>query len=152
MPLDDLLASARNAADAALGRAEAAGASMRERLSGLGDLSQFGGDKLGEIADGVNAAIPLITEAGYALTALQLELGIPPKIIVRAAQSAPVTPERLDELRARAEALPVGSAIVLAFLKAVALSENVTLGGLKAREIELEIGALPAVRLIYSRA
>ncbi len=158
MPLDDLIgkakdaaAAAKDAASAAFDKAGAAGASIKDRLAALGDLSHFGGDKLHEISDGVNGAIPLITEAGYALTSLQLELGIPPKVIARAAQTKTVTPELLAELRQRADGLAVGGAIVTVFLKAVALSETVALGGLKAREIELEIGALPAARLIYKR-
>ena len=59
------------------------------RLTELVDLAKektgsFGGDKLTELADAVNTAIPVITQAGFIVEQIAVTLGIPPKAILRA--------------------------------------------------------------------
>ena len=59
------------------------------RLTELVDLAKektgsFGGDKLTELTDAVNTAMPIITRAGFTVEQVTVTLGIPPKAILRA--------------------------------------------------------------------
>jgi hypothetical protein len=152
MALDDLIGKAKGAASAALDKASTTSDALKDKLAALGDLSSYGGDKLRDLSESVDAAIPIITDAGYVLTSMKLELGVPPKVIFTASQTREVSDADIAALRERAAALMHGGALIGVFLKAVELANTVTLGSLKAREIEIEIGALPAARLIYQRA
>jgi len=73
------------------------------RLTELVDIAKektggFGGDKLTELANSVNTALPIITQAGFEVEQTTITLGIPPKAVLRARVVRELTDEEYDAL------------------------------------------------------
>jgi hypothetical protein len=109
----------------------------------------FGADKLAELADSINAALPIITEAGYAVEQIHTTLGIPPKVVLRARVIREITDEEYDALIERAGEKVVSSIVAGTFLKAAAVQRSFRIGSLHSSSIDLELSPLPAVRLVF---
>ena len=124
------------------------------RLSELVDIAKektggFGGDKLTELANSVNTAIPIITQAGFDIEQTTITLGIPPKAILRARVVREITDEEYDALVQRVGEQVVTSLVAGTFLKAAALQRSFRVGTMLSSHIEIELSPLPAVRLIF---
>jgi len=124
------------------------------RLTELVDIAKektggFGGDKLTELANSVNTAIPIITQAGFDIEQTTITLGIPPKAILRARVVREITDEEYDALVQRVGEQVVTSLVAGTFLKAAALQRSFRVGTLLSSHIEIELSPLPAVRLIF---
>jgi len=124
------------------------------RLSELVDIAKektggFGGDKLTELANSVNTAIPIITQAGFDIEQTTITLGIPPKAILRARVVREITDEEYDALVQRVGEQVVTSLVAGTFLKAAALQRSFRIGTMLSSHIEIELSPLPAVRLIF---
>jgi len=109
----------------------------------------FGGDKLMELADAVNSAFPIITQAGFAVEQTTITLGIPPKAILRARVVRELTDEEYDELVQRVGEQVVTSLVAGTFLKAAALQRSFRIGTMLSSHIEIELSPLPAVRFFF---
>ena len=109
----------------------------------------FGGDKLTELADSVNSAIPIITQAGFAVEHTTITLGIPPKAILRARVVREITDEEYDALVQRVGEQVVTSLVAGTFLKAAALQRSFRIGTMLSTHIEIELAPLPAVRFLF---
>ena len=124
------------------------------RLTELVDIAKektggFGGDKLTELANSVNTAIPIITQAGFDIEQTTITLGIPPKAILRARVVRELTDEEYEALVQRVGEQVVTSLVAGTFLKAAALQRSFRIGTLLSSHIEIELSPLPAVRLIF---
>lgn len=124
------------------------------RLTELVDIAKektgsFGGDKLTELADTVNSAIPIVTQAGFAVEQITITLGIPPKAILRARVVRELTDEEYDALVQSVGEQVVTSLVAGTFLKAAALQRSFRIGSMLSSHIEIELSPLPAVRLLF---
>ena len=124
------------------------------RLTELVDIAKektggFGGDKLTELANSVNTALPIITQAGFDVEQTTITLGIPPKAVLRARVVRELTDEEYDALVQRVGEQVVTSLVAGTFLKAAALQRSFRVGTLLSSHIEIELSPLPAVRLIF---
>src|SRR5262252_4103180 len=124
------------------------------RLTELIDIAKektggFGGDKLTELAEAVNTAIPVITQAGFAVEQITVTLGIPPKAIVRARVVRELTDEEYDALVQSLGEQVVTSLVAGTFLKAAALQRSFRIGNMLSSHIEVELSPLPAVRFLF---
>ena len=124
------------------------------RLTELVDIAKektgsFGGDKLTELADSVNAAIPIITQAGFVVEQITVTLGIPPKAILRARVIRALSDEEYDELVQRVGEQVVASLVAGTFIKAAALQRSFRIGNMLSSHIEVELSPLPAVRFLF---
>ena len=124
------------------------------RLTELVDIAKektgsFGGHKLTELANSVNSAIPIITQAGFDVEQTTVTLGIPPKAVLRARVVRELTDEEYDALVQRVGEQVVTSLVAGTFLKAAAVQRSFRIGTLLSSHIEIELAPLPAVRLIF---
>ena len=124
------------------------------RLTDLIDVAKektggFGGEKLTELADAVNSAMPIITQAGFAVEQITVTLGIPPKAIVRARVIRELTDEEYDALVQSVGEQVVASLVAGTFLKAAALQRSFRIGNMLSSHIEVELSPLPAVRFLF---
>ena len=124
------------------------------RLTELVDIAKektgsFGGDKLTELADSVNSAIPIITQAGFSVEQITITLGIPPKAILRARVVRELTDEEYDALVQSVGEQVVTSLVAGTFLKAAALQRSFRIGTMLSSHIEIELSPLPAVRMLF---
>lgn len=124
------------------------------RIAELLDIARektggFGGEKLTELADSVNEAMPIITQAGFVVESIQVTLGVPPKAILRARVARQLTDAEYDALVAGAGEKIVTSLVAGTFLKAAALHRGFRIGSMQSSHIELELAPLPAVRFLF---
>jgi hypothetical protein len=124
------------------------------RLTELVDIAKektggFGGEKLTELADAVNTAIPIVTQAGFVIEQITITLGIPPKAILRARVVRELTDEEYDALVQRVGEQVVTSLVAGTFLKAAALQRSFRIGTMLSSHIEIELSPLPAVRMLF---
>jgi hypothetical protein len=124
------------------------------RIADLLDIARektggFGGDKLTELADSVNEAIPVITQAGFAIENIQVTLGVPPKATLRARVMRELTDAEYDTLVGTLGEKIVSSVVAGTFLKAAALHRSFRIGAMRSSHIEIELSPLPAVRFLF---
>ena len=124
------------------------------RLTELVDLAKektgsFGGDKLTELTDAVNTAMPIITQAGFIVEQITVTLGIPPKAILRARVVRELSDEEYDALVQSVGEQVVTSLMAGTFIKAAALQRSFRIGNMLSSHIEGELSPLPAVRFLF---
>ena len=110
----------------------------------------FGGEKLTELGDSLNEALPIITQAGFVPEQLQVQLGIPPKVTLRLRVVRELSDEEYDAVVERAGEKVISSIVAGTFLKAAALQRSFRIGSLHSSHIEIELSPLPAVRLLFA--
>ena len=124
------------------------------RLTELVDLAKektgsFGGDKLTELTDAVNTAMPIITRAGFTVEQVTVTLGIPPKAILRARVVRELSDEEYDALVQSVGEQVVTSLVAGTFIKAAALQRSFRIGNMLSSHIEVGLSPLPAVRFLF---
>ena len=110
----------------------------------------FGAEKLAELGDSLNEALPIITQAGFAPEQMQVQLGIPPKVTLRLRVVRELSDEEYDAVVQRAGDKVISSIVAGTFLKAAALQRSFRIGSLHSSHIEIELSPLPAVRLLFA--
>ena len=110
-----------------------------------------GADKLKGVVNDFIAITPLIERAGYEIVDLEIELGLIPKLIPHFKKIADVTPEQKEEILAELEGKRLMSMLVSALFKSDSFQSNLNLSSYRYTGIEVEIAALPAVRLKYAK-
>ncbi len=116
------------------------------------DVAAFGAEKVQELLSALDAALPFVREAGYELEQTFVELGLPPRLVVKARRVREVSEAEETALRERAGDAKVTSLVLRTFLRAAALQRTVSLKTLTASQIEFEISAMPRARLYFEHA
>jgi len=95
-----------------------------------------------------NAALPHLRRSGYILTELEVEIGIPPKLIPHFYHNPAIKMDREKTLKAVGDNT-VGSALIIALAEAAELQKNIEDGDMQFNHIEVELGPIPALKLKY---
>ncbi len=95
-----------------------------------------------------NAALPHLKQAGYTLTELELELGIPPKLIPHFYHDPAVRLDLKHALTAL-EGNSIGTALMYALAKAGDLQQELEVSDMQFSHIEVELGPVPSLKLQY---
>ena len=110
-----------------------------------------GAEKVKGVVNDFIAITPLIEKAGYQIVELEIELGLIPKLIPHFKKIKDVGDAEkelvLDELRDKR----LMSMLVSALFKSDNFQANLNLNNYRYTGIEVEIAALPAVRLKYQK-
>ena len=116
---------------------------------GLSGLKDIGEDKVKEVINNFDQARPHLEKAGYKLSGLEIEMGVPPKLTTEFECGSASE----DKISSALEALKdnkIGSMVLKSLIKANSLQSGISLKGLKFSHIEIEVGLIPNVRLIFS--
>ena len=116
----------------------------------VGDPSGKVGDAILAVVSDLNDALPHLAKAGYTMDELEIEIGIPPKLIPHFSVDetlAENTKQSLTDL----EGNTVGYALFKALLKAADLQQKIVINDMSFARIEIELGLIPAVRLSYKQ-
>ena len=114
----------------------------------VGDPSSKVGDAVLDIISDLNDALPQLAKAGYTINELEIEVGIPPKLIPHfTVDESPV--ENREHSLAGLEGNKVGYALYKALSKASDLQQKIVINEMRFARIEIELGLVPAVRLSY---
>lgn len=122
----------------------------KDHVPTTGDLSALGVDRLRAMISALDQALPLVTDAGYSLENMFVELGLPPRVVVRAKRVRSITEAEQEALRERAKDHSVASAVVQSFLMAASLQDTLSVGSLRVTDVEIEATTVPRVRLYFT--
>lgn len=95
-----------------------------------------------------NAARPHFRKAGFRLLSLQIQLGIPPKLVPQFS-SQRTDDAAVEEAKAALEDNRIGKAILGALLKASTLERHVRIPELQFTSLEVKLSGMPRVSLNY---
>ena len=114
----------------------------------LNELSAVGAQKVQELVQSFQQALPAIKSAGYEMTEFEVELGVTPKLIPHFRHAAKSV-EDIDTARAMLKDNKLGMMILVALLKAGEVHRQIKVAGFGFTHIEIELGLIPSVRLQY---
>src|SRR6185503_11226800 len=131
----------------------AASDSLRDMVSGVKDqladvttdLKEMSIAKLEEALADFNAALPILRDAGYVLDGVTVKLGLAPQIVANFAGGAVVPEERVDALLAEHSGRKLTTLLVKAVRHATTLQSKLTISGMRADGLSLEVGLVPQV-------
>ena len=122
------------------------------------DVKDKVGDPSGRVADAIlavvndlNDALPHLSKAGYTMDELEIEVGIPPKLIPHFSVDETLT-ENTEQSLTDLEGNTVGYALFKALLKAADLQQKIVINDMSFDRIEIELGLIPAVRFSYKQS
>ncbi len=95
-----------------------------------------------------NAALPHLRKAGYILTEMEVELGIPPKLIPHFYHNPDVKLDLQKTLKAIGDN-NIGAALIIALAEAGSLQKQLEVADMQFNHIEVELGLIPALKLQY---
>jgi len=106
-------------------------------------------DKLIETLREIDCSVATFREAGYELFDVEMELGIPQRLIVDLEKVEDISHSRLRTIAAANEGNKTTHAILSALLKAEEMADRVDLANLTYRRLMVYVGPLPVVRLCW---
>ena len=116
----------------------------------VGDPSARVGDAILDVVSSLNDSLPHLAKAGYTMEELEIELGVPPKLIPHFTVDGALV-ENAEQALIDLEGNIIGSALFKALLKATALQQKIVINGMSFSRIEIQLGLVPAVRLCYKQ-
>ena len=131
-----------------LDKAKDASAGLTEKASSLKDAAET---KINEILADFELARPHISQAGYGLTELEIEIGLPPKIIVHfgySRQPDDVVQSALSAL----EGNSLGKNLLTGLVKAGELQSKLKVANVTFTNFEVELGLMPDIKLKFQPA
>jgi hypothetical protein len=121
-------------------------ADLRERSAALS--VSVGEATIGRIKAAIadfNSALPIIALAGYTVSEVAVELGIPPKIIANFASGEAVPDDQVEGMLAQHADALLATTLVRALMNARKLQYAMTIGGLRPKGLAITIGISPSV-------
>lgn len=110
-----------------------------------------GAEKVRGVVQDFNSITPLIERAGYEIVDLEIELGLIPKLIPHFKKIHNISDEDKEAILAELKEKRLMSMLVNALFKSDSFQSNLNLTNYEYTGIEVEIAALPAVRLKYNK-
>jgi hypothetical protein len=139
----ELADRASNSTEDLRGKASELKAQIAEQAAGMGEMSLA---KLDEMLAEFNEMLPVLRAAGYTLRNVEIELGLPPKLIANFLGSGGVVPELPNEGTERA--------LTVLLLKSIhqvtKLQSSITIKGLRPSGLTVEIGLVPRIVVTFT--
>lgn len=124
-----------------------------DKLKGAGgqisNLKDAGIDKVKSTITDFENSLPIFKKAGYNLNELNITLGLPPTILASFAiknVSEEVSQSALEEI----DSNKVGKAVLRSLISASKMKQKIDVKSMTMDKIEVEIGLIPKVSLVYS--
>lgn len=115
-----------------------------------GELANAGVAKVRELLSRFNDALPLLEEAGCTPSEVEVEVGLPPKVVAYFVTSE-VSEEAIARITAANPERTLACAILKALAKGARLQRGVEIGRLRSSTLAVEIGLSPVLKLTYVR-
>ena len=115
----------------------------------MANLKNAGMDKVKGTLKDFEESLPIITKAGFKLAELNVGVGVPPTIIA-CFTIKEVSAETLQEAQTEIESKKIGKLVLGSLIGATKMKEKLELKNIVMKGIEVEIGLLPKVTLVYS--
>ena len=132
--------------------------SLRDLASGVKDqladvttdIKELSAAKLDEALADFNAALPLLRDAGYVLDGVSVKLGLSPQIVANFAAGGALPEERVDAMLAEHAERKLTTLLVKAVRHATTLQSKLTISGMRADGLSVEIGLVPQVTVKFA--
>lgn len=151
---DRTVSKAQEASDMALAMRDQASSKvggLKDLLAGkIADVKDAALSGIGEMVADLNAHLPALREAGYTLSEVSVQLGLPPKLVATFAAQSDITEERIEAVIEEHKEAKVTSALLRALYGANKLQNAIQIAGMKPRGIALEIGITPGVEVKFA--
>jgi hypothetical protein len=108
-------------------------------------MSELGLAKMNESLNDFNAALPALREAGYILERVDIDLGVPPKIVANFSGGDTVPDEKIEELLEEHAERSLTILLVKSVKQAAKLQSKLNIKGMKPRGLSVEIGLTPKI-------
>ena len=108
-------------------------------------------DKLKDGIQKLNKALPEIEKAGFELTRLDVDIALLPRLFTRFHQVHIITTEERENILTKTKEDKFLNFILIGLFKAIDIRNEVDIDNMDLKEIELEIGLTPSVKLIFRR-
>src|SRR5262245_277231 len=146
---EDAAARARELAEQETGATEEVqrkATSAKEQITEqAAEMSETGLAKLNETLADFNAALPALRATGYELDGVNIDLGIPPKIVANFSGGNPAPDEKIEALLAENAERNLTVLLVKSIHQATKLQSKLNVKGLRPRGVSVEIGLVPKV-------
>jgi hypothetical protein len=134
------------------GQAAAKVGEVKDQVSArTAEIKDAGFAKLLETVDDFNASLPVLREAGYALSNVDIQIGLPPKIVAGFSVSSAVTGERVEALLQEHAEKKFTVLLMKALYQAWRLQTKIKIVGLQPKGLQVEIGLTPTVTAIFGK-
>jgi len=114
------------------------------------DIKEMSAAKLDEALADFNAALPLLRDAGYVLDGVNVKLGLTPQIVANFAGGAVLSEERVDAMLAEHSSRKLTTLLVKAVRHATTLQSKLTISGMRADGLSVEVGLVPQVTVKFT--
>lgn len=105
--------------------------------------------KVQEVVQELGTFLPILKEAGFVISGLQVEIGVPPKIIPSFSTERAVPKEKIEQLIKQHSDKKLLLSILETLTTTQNLQESLTIGNLKFNRIEIEATLIPSVRIVF---
>jgi hypothetical protein len=113
------------------------------------ELKDAGMSRVSETLEEFNTALPAVREAGYALVGVEIQIGLPPKVVAKFSTAAGVSEEKAEALLAEHADKKLTVLLLRALFQASKLEAKIKIAGLKATGMDVEIGLTPHVTVKF---
>ena len=118
----------------------------------VASVSEMGLAKLNETLIDFNEALPALREAGYTLNGVNIEIGVPPKIVANFSGGGGAPDEKIEALLAKNVDRKLTVMLIRSVQQATKLQSNINIIGLKPLGLAIEIGLVPKVVVKFAPA
>ena len=149
MALKDFLDEAKNKLGSAGIDENLTSKNIVEKISSVLDEGQdMASEKIFALIEDFNRSLPVLSKAGYELEELELELGIPPKLIPHFKYDEEKDPN-VESLFNELQGNGLGTNLMKALLKAGQFQRKIKFKEMRFSHVEIELSVIPSVRLSY---
>ena len=114
-------------------------------------IKSSGKEKLKKGIQSLNDALPEIEAAGFELVRLDVDIALLPRLFARFKQVRVISNVERETILSKTKKNKFLNFILLGLFKAVDIKNEVKIDSMDLKEIELEIGLTPSVKLIFRR-
>jgi hypothetical protein len=126
-----------------------AGEMKESALQAAADAKEASFNKVKEIIDDFNSALPVIRQAGYTVSEVDIAMGIPPKVSCSVTAAPDLTADRVEAVLAEHADKKFTIVLVKALFQAWKLQNAIHIVGMKPRNMGIELGLIPAVTVKF---
>ena len=149
MALKDFLDEAKNKLGSAGIDENLISKNIVEKISSVLDEGQdMASEKIFALIEDFNRSLPVLSKAGYELEELELELGIPPKLIPHFKYDEGED-SNVESLLNELQGNGLGTNLMKALLKAGQFQRKIKFKEMRFSHVEIELSVIPSVRLSY---
>ena len=134
------------------GLADKAAEVLEHAGSKMGKVGDLGGDVAKSMTTDINTLLPAIRQAGYSVQGLDIDLALTPKFVVICTLANQISEDERKALLESIAESKVSTMAVKALFQLADIQKGLSVGSLVAKEVLVEVGLSPALRVRYREA